>query len=170
MMPFGRVRNSLALGLGVVLATLLWLAPLVAADPGDEAANQKRYPAMQTGAKDLLKAHDILEKGNDNFKGHRVAAMKLIKDALRELDDGVKYADKHNEKGEKTKSIFDADRGKLAASQSKYPAIQGGAKKVIEAGKALDQGLDRFGGHRVKALKDLNEALDELEKAVKQAK
>jgi hypothetical protein len=40
----------------------------------------------------------------------------------------------------------------------------------VEAGKALDQGQDKFGGHRIKALKALNNALDELEKAAKEGK
>jgi hypothetical protein len=170
MTPFGRVISSLALLMGVALATLLTAAPGVAAEPGDTAADQKRYPAIQAGAKDLLKAHESLEKGGDKFKGHRAAAMKLITEALTQLDEAVKYADKNKKDGEKSDLIFDADRGKLASTQEKYPAIRGGAKKVIEAGKALDEGLDKFGGHRVKALKLLNEALDELEKAVKEAK
>jgi hypothetical protein len=154
----------------LVLAAVLTAPGLVVAGPGDVAAAQSRYPAIQSGAKHLQKAIDVLEKGKDKFRGHRVAAAKQIRDALAELDAAVKFADKKGKAAEKTRATFEARRGKLAASQSTYPAIQGGAKQVIEAGKVIDKGVDIFGGHRIKALKSLNAALDELETAVKKAR
>jgi hypothetical protein len=154
----------------LVLATLLTASGLVGAAPGDTAAEQSRYPAIQAGAKHLQKAIAVLKKGADKFEGHRVAAIKHVREALTELDDAVGFADNKDKTGKKTKAIFEPGRGELAASQSKYPAIRGGANQVIDAGKALDKGVDRFGGHRVKALKALNSALDELETAVKSGK
>jgi hypothetical protein len=170
MTVFGKAGKSLGLLTGAALAALLMTAPRAAAEAGDAAANQKRYPSIQAGARDLLRAREILDKGDDKFRGHRTAAVRLIREALTELDEGVEFADKHDRAGDKARPTFDAARGELAASQDKYPAIKGGAEKVIEAGRVLDEGLDRFGGHRTRALKALNEALDELEKAVKGAR
>jgi hypothetical protein len=170
MTAFGKVGKSLGLLTGAALAALLTAAPRAAAEPGEKAASQKRYPAIEAGARDLLKAVNILEKGDDKFKGHRETAVKEIREALTELDEAVQFADKTDKPGDKAEPTFEAGRGKLAASQDKYPAIKGGAEKVIEAGRTLDEGLDKFGGHRVKALRALNRALEELEKAVKDAK
>jgi hypothetical protein len=163
---------SSAFGLLVVLplAAVLTSPGLVVAGPGHAAADQSRYPAIESGAKQLQKAVDVLEKGKDKFRGHRVAAVKHIREALKELDTAVKFADKKGKSREKTRPLFDARRGKLAASQTSYPAIQIGAKHVIEAGEVLDKGLDRFGGNRVRALKALNAALDQLETAVRKAR
>jgi hypothetical protein len=170
MRPSGKVIAPFGLVLGLILAPLVTAPVLGADEPGEEAVKQKRYQAIQEGAKHLLKAKQALEKGKDKFKGHRVRAVKQINTALGELDKAVKFADKTDKPGEKRKPLFDADLGKLAAGQSEYPAIAAGAKQVIDAGKALDKGLDKFGGHRVGALKALNRALEELEKAVKDAK
>jgi hypothetical protein len=170
MRQLGMVTGPFGLMVLLVLAAFLTSPGLVVAGPGDVAADQSRYPAIQGGAKQFQKAIDVLEKGRDRFRGHRVAAAKHIREALTELDVAVKLADKKGQSGEKTRAIFQAKRGKLAAAQSAYPAIRDGANQVIEAGKALDKGLDKFGGHRVKALKALNVALDELETAVKKAR
>jgi hypothetical protein len=160
--PFGLVV--------LVLVAVLVSPGLVTAAPGDVAADQSRYPAIQSGAKHLHKAINVLEKGKDKFKGHRVAAIKHIREALTELDAAVRFANRKGKAGDRGRPTFEASRGKLAASQSVYPAIRDGAEQVIEAGKVLDKGVDKFGGHRVKALKELNAALDQLEKAVKKAR
>jgi hypothetical protein len=153
----------------MVLVTLVNPAPL-SADPGDLASSQNRYQAIRTGAMQLLRANEALERGDDKFRGHRVAAIRLINDALTELDRAVRFADNNPKAGEKGNPWFDADRGRLAAAQTRFPAIRNGTLRVIDAGRTLDQGFDRFGGHRVNALKTLNRALDELETAVKEAK
>jgi hypothetical protein len=96
--------------------------------------------------------------------------VKHIREALTELDAAVKFADRKGKSGVRTRAIFEPERGKLATSQSAYPGIRDGANLVVEAGKALDMRQDKFGGHRVDALKALNAALDQLERAVKKAR
>lgn len=161
---FGRISFVAATALMAIA-----LVPIhVHAEPGDLATRQTQYKAIRSGAESLQKAIEALDKGEEKFKGHRVAARKLVREALTELDEAVKYANSHNEAGEKTKMFFEPDRAKQASSQSKYPAIRGAANRILEGGKALDNGFDKFGGHRLKAIRQLNEALDELEKAVKE--
>ncbi len=158
------------IGRFVVLAVLaLIVAPAIAA-PGGIARNQNRYPAIRDGAQNLAQAYQALERGTDVFKGHRVKAMQEISTALTELDLAVNFADKNTQPGEKGQPFFNAEHGKLALSQNKYPAIQAGAKNLMDAGRRLDAGFDRFGGHRIDALKAIHRALDELDAAVREAR
>jgi hypothetical protein len=85
------------------------------------------------------------------------------------LDAAVDFADNNPKDGEKNEGTFDATHGSGAQSQTDYKKIQEGANKLVAAGNALDKGLDKFGGHRVKAIKAIHRALDELDLAVKEA-
>lgn len=167
MRQCARLIRPAALLTGTLLV-LAFPAPATAG-PGDLAADQNRYPVIRSGAKNLHQALNALEKGDDKFKGHRNSAIKHVRHALNELDAAVRYADKNKEPGEKGNNFFEPARGQIAASQNKFPAIRRGAREVIEAGRALGQGDDKFGGHRVNAQKALNQALDELEAAAKNA-
>jgi hypothetical protein len=169
MLPFRKATASRTLMMGLSLAAFVTLPARGLAGPGDHAANQNRYQAIKTGAVQLQRGFEALERADDKFKGHRRAAMDLIQEALTELDRAVRYADNNPKAGERGKSIFEPERGKIASTQGKFPSIRRGANHVIDAGKALDVGFDRFGGHRVDALRALNRALDQLEKAVKTA-
>jgi hypothetical protein len=162
--PHRGVRRTFRLW-GLALVAFVLGVQAAGADPGDAAAGQDTYKAMKKGAEALQGAKQSLENAKVG-KTHRDDALKKVTEALTELDKGVAYADKNMGPGEKTKSFFEPDRGKLSSTQRKYKAISNAATKVIDAGKALDNGFDKFGGHRVKAIKRLNEALDDLEKAV----
>ena len=156
---------------GLVAITLVAATAFASADPGDLAKKQNRYKAIQNGAKSLLKAWNALDTGKDDstFKGHRVKAMKLINEALAELDEAVNVADDSEVPADKGKPFFDTKRGKLALEQTDYKAIHGGAKNLHDGGRSLDVGNNNFGGHRIKALKLIHSALDELDEAVKAA-
>ncbi|MBI2392698.1 MAG: hypothetical protein HYV09_24140 [Deltaproteobacteria bacterium] len=60
-------------------------------------------PKMES-AKDFLdKAHEKLEKATPDKGGHRVKAMKLIKDAIEEVELGIKWDNEHVSKEEAEK-------------------------------------------------------------------
>lgn len=163
MTTFCRFPGPLGLGL---LVGLLAAAPLAAA-PGDAAAGQSDYKAVRSGAVSLQGARDAAANAGNKFGGHKAKAIEAINTALGELDAAVDFANSTTKPGERGDSIFDpTTHGATAASQSDYPAIQKTANRLIEAGNALDRGFDKFGGHRVKALKAIHAALDELDAAV----
>jgi hypothetical protein len=53
----------------------------------------------------------------------------------------------------------------LAAAE-KYPRIRGAIKELREAKKELEEGAKIFGGHRVKAVKAVEDAIEQLQKAL----
>jgi hypothetical protein len=48
-----------------------------------------------------------------------------------------------------------------------YPSLAKGHDHLLDAKKALEKGKEEFGGHRVKAIDKIDEALEEVKKAVK---
>jgi hypothetical protein len=65
----------------------------VAVPPTGAEAGLKDYPALAKGHDFLLDAKKVLEKGKEEFGGHRVKAIRLIDDALEEIKKAVKVAD-----------------------------------------------------------------------------
>jgi hypothetical protein len=57
-----------------------------------------RFPAMDAARNSLVNAYDVLNKGNTNFGGHRVAAMGHVKEAVGEIDQAKSYALAHGSK------------------------------------------------------------------------
>jgi hypothetical protein len=50
-----------------------------------------------------------------------------------------------------------------------YPALAKGHEHLMEAKRVLENGKEAFGGHRIKAIKLIEEALEEVRKGVKSA-
>jgi hypothetical protein len=48
-----------------------------------------------------------------------------------------------------------------------YPSLSNAHDSLLEAKKALQKGKEGFGGHRVKALQSVDDALEEIRLAVK---
>jgi hypothetical protein len=53
----------------------------------------------------------------------------------------------------------------LAAAE-KYPRIRASLRELKEARKELEEGAKIFGGHRVKAVKAVDDAIEQLQKAL----
>ncbi len=56
-----------------------------------------------------------------------------------------------------------------ARAAEKYPRIRASIRELREARKELEEGAKIFGGHRVKAVKAVDEAIEQLQKAVEYA-
>ena len=80
---------SLAIALGLVIA-----------GPGIQQAAADEQPVMQKALEHLEAAEKALENANTDKGGHRVKALKLTRDAIKETREGIKFDNKHdNEKG-----------------------------------------------------------------------
>jgi hypothetical protein len=82
------------------IATLLVLALMIAAPTVSlyPAVPQRDVPAEVESARRALQgAHNDLEHAGAQWGGHRVAAMKHIEEALKELAEAEKYARAHHE-------------------------------------------------------------------------
>jgi len=73
-----------------VLPIISGFVMLVAAD----VSLAKRQPAMENAIRALDNAERILRKAIPNKGGHRAKALRLIKKAKREVQKGIKFANK----------------------------------------------------------------------------
>ena len=76
-----------------VVSTLLPAAALgVMLPAGAKAADQ---PHMQEALDALQKAHRELEQATSDKGGHRARAMKLVSQAINEVEKGIKFDRRH---------------------------------------------------------------------------
>jgi len=65
--------------------------------PGERPARAGRHPHMHAAMRDLDRAEKQLEKAAHHYDGHRAKALELVKQAEKELQDGLKWAEAHPE-------------------------------------------------------------------------
>ena len=82
-----------SLGIASLLALPVVSAPVSAAEPVTEIKGQ---PNMQAAIAALQTAQAALEKAKSNKGGHRVAALKLVKQAIKEVKEGAAHAKAKN--------------------------------------------------------------------------
>jgi hypothetical protein len=97
-------RHQLWLGgaalAGVLLTTSVTAQPPAPSTPPPKAeprARPGRHPHMHAAMRDLERAEKQLEKAAHHFDGHRAKAIELVKQAEKELQDGLKWAEAHPE-------------------------------------------------------------------------
>ena len=79
-----------------LLLVLMIMAPAVKSSP--HPAPQRDVPAeVDTARRALQGARNDLEHAGGEWGGHRVAAMKHIDEALRELGEAEKWAREHHD-------------------------------------------------------------------------
>lgn len=83
----------ISLGIASLLALPVISMPVSAAQP---VAEIKGQPNMQAAIAALQTAQAALEKAKTNKGGHRVAALKLIKQAIKEVKEGATHAKAKN--------------------------------------------------------------------------
>jgi hypothetical protein len=66
-------------------------------------AHADAQPYMEAGAQYLNATENVLEKATGDKGGHRVAALKLVRDAQREVKEGIKWDNEHQSKEERKK-------------------------------------------------------------------
>jgi hypothetical protein len=90
---------------GAALAAVLVATSVTAQQPapstpppqGEQRARPGRHPHMVAAMRDLERAEKQLEKAVHHFNGHRAKALELVKQAEKELQDGLKWAEAHPE-------------------------------------------------------------------------
>jgi hypothetical protein len=92
------------LALGAVLFTTAVTAqtpapPAPSAPPPQDQPRPRpgRHPHMLAATRDLERAEKQLEKAAHHYDGHRAKALELVKQAEKELQDGLKWAEAHPE-------------------------------------------------------------------------
>jgi hypothetical protein len=96
-----------ALALGGILTVVVGtgrVAPATASEvAAPVAAPAGSQPNMQAAITELESAKERLEKATADKGGHRAKAIKLVKEAIVEVKEGIKWDDEHQSKDEKKK-------------------------------------------------------------------
>jgi hypothetical protein len=131
-----------------VLGIVVLLAGLAAISYADQ-------PRMQAARVNLQQARAQLQAALRNKGGHRAAAIGYIDSAIAEINAGVRFDRRHNH----------ALLAALATSPDQ-PRMQRALELLRDAKSNLEAATSDKGGHRVRAIAYVNNAIDEVKKGI----
>ena len=131
-----------------VLGILVLLVSLAAISYADQ-------PRMQTARTNLQQARAQLREALRNKGGHRAKAIEYINTAISEVNLGISFDRRHNH----------ALLAMLATSPDQ-PHMKRALDLLRDAKANLEAATSDKGGHRVKAIGYVNNAIDEVKKGI----
>jgi hypothetical protein len=130
-------------------SVLLILSGLSYANPPDQ-------PYMQAALTDLQQARADLQRAASNKGGHRTRAIGYVNRAIEEVNRGIAY-DRHNNHSVKpAASVASPDQ----------PNMTSALDNLKRAKKNLQLATADKGGHRGKAIDNVNRAIDEVNRGI----
>jgi hypothetical protein len=143
----------------ITVALLALAAPVALCGAKDEGP---RHPHMHHALHELKETRIELKEAAHDFGGHREKALKAVDAAIIQIEIALKEA------GDPFKAL------KVDAAHYKkydhHPHIHRAIAELKETRVELKEAKHDFGGHREKALKDVNYAIEQLELALKFAR
>jgi len=116
-------------------------------------------PNMQAALVSLRTAKFELKKATPDKGGHRAAAIGLVNSAIAEVNAGIAFDRRHNHASSLTpESLF--------AGSPDQPHMQNALNALENAKDSLNKAEADKGGHRVKAIGFVNDAIDEVKKGI----
>ncbi len=134
-----------------IFAMLLVLAT-VAMAAGDQ-------PLMKAARVDLQTAKLELQEATPDKGGHRVKAIALVNNAIAEVNAGIAFDRRHNHASALTPE-------NLFAGNPDQPHMERARTALESAKNNLERATTDKGGHRVKALDLVKDAIDEVKKGI----
>lgn len=114
-------------------------------------------PHMQAARSSLQTAKAQLEKATPDKGGHRVNAIGLVNSAIAEVNAGIAFDRRHNHVSSlSAESLFGPDQ----------PHMRNALTALENAKDSLEKATEDKGGHRVKALGYVKDAIDEVKKGI----
>jgi L-lactate utilization protein LutB len=136
------------------VAALVVFAPMrVSAEP--------KHRHLHHALHEMREAHKELKEAKHNFGGHREKALDALDGAIRQTEKALESA------GDPFKGFTP---GKIYGGYKNHPHLRHSLHEMREARTELKEAKHNFGGHREKAIKDLNVAIDQVEKCIAQLK
>jgi len=132
-----------------ILGILVLLASLAAISFADQ-------PRMQAARVSLQQARAQLQSALRNKGGHRAAAIGYINSAISEINEGIRFDRRHNHH-----ALF-----ALLINSPDQPHMQRALDLLRDAKANLEAATSDKGGHRVKAIGYVNNAIDEVKKGI----
>jgi hypothetical protein len=130
-----------------VLSTLvmLFLVVSVSATPDQ--------PNMQSAKLNLQNAKANLIAASPNKGGHRAKAINLVNEAIAEVNRGIAFDRRHN-------------HTTVNAAPVDQPHMQAALEFLRSAKSDLERATTDKGGHRVNAIRLVDQAIDEVKKGI----
>ena len=116
-------------------------------------------PNMQAARGNLLTAKSELQKAIPDKGGHRVNAIGLVNSAIAEVNAGIAFDRRHNHATSLTPET-------LFAGAPDQPHMQNALNALQNARDNLNRADADKGGHRVKAIGFVNDAISEVQKGI----
>ena len=116
-------------------------------------------PLMQAARSSLQTARSELQKATPDKGGHRVKALNLVNSAISEVNAGIAYDRRHNHASSVTLET-------LFAGAPDQPHMRNALNALISAQDSLNRASVDKGGHRVKALGYVGDAIEEVKKGI----
>lgn len=114
-------------------------------------------PNMQAAKSSLQTARAELQKATPDKGGHRVNAIGLVNSAIAEVNAGIAFDRRNNHVSALTAdNLFGPDQ----------PHMQNALTALENARDSLEKATSDKGGHRVKALGYVKDAIDEVKKGI----
>jgi hypothetical protein len=114
-------------------------------------------PHMQAAKSSLQTARAELQKATPDKGGHRVNAIGLVNSAFAEVNAGIAFDRRNNHvNGLTAENLFGPDQ----------PHMQNALTALENAKDSLEKATSDKGGHRVKALGYVKDAIDEVKKGI----
>ena len=116
-------------------------------------------PNMQAARGNLITARNELQKATPDKGGHRVNAIGLVNNAITEVNLGIDYDRRHNHPSSVTPET-------LFANSPDQPHMQNALAALENAKDNLNKATSDKGGHRVKAIDYVKDAISEVKKGI----
>lgn len=116
-------------------------------------------PHMQAARTSLQTARAQLQKATADKGGHRANAINLVNAAISEVNAGIAFDRRHNHASSlAAESLF--------SGTPDQPHMRNALNALENAKDSLKKATNYKGGHRVKALGFVNDAIDEVKKGI----
>jgi hypothetical protein len=116
-------------------------------------------PNMQAARANLITARNELQKATPDKGGHRVNAIGLVNSAIAEVNLGIDYDRRHNHPSSLTPET-------LFAGGPDQPHMENALAALENAKTNLNNATSDKGGHRVKAIDYVKDAISEVKKGI----
>jgi hypothetical protein len=135
---------------------------------GNGAVDQ---PMIREAQQALQQARNELQQAAPQFAGHRDKALQYVSQAMQELNLAVQFAAQRG-----TANPYSAanDQGYVQPMSSSgndtgYPRMTNAQQALEQARNALQQAGSQFGGHKQRAIEQINQALQEINLGIQAA-
>ncbi len=138
------------------------LAALVAAVAvaAPTKASAEPHPAMYRALYELREARVDLKEASHNFGGHREKALLAVDAAINQIETCLKAV------GDEVKP-FKGHPAEVYKKYDNHPHIHHAVVELKASRAELHEASHNYGGHKEKAIKDVDYAIEELEHCLK---